>query len=106
MLKDVFENGITENEITLVKQFIRGRMNINMEDNDVKSIYNGEQVLLYPNEKFVSYENIFETYYKNITKLNLNEIIRKYFIKSNMVVCIIGENLPSENIIHRECEKW
>ena len=105
MLKDLFENGITENEITLVKQFIRGRMNINMEDNDVKSIYNGEQVLLYPNEKFVSYENIFETYYKNITKLNLNEIIRKYFIKSNMVVCIIGENLPSENIIHRECEK-
>jgi len=106
LLNDLIKNGIQENELLLVKKFIKGRINLRMENNDTNAIYNGEQIILYPNnESLIPYENTFETYYKNITKSQVFEVIKKYFIKSNMNVCIIGEQNPSENIISRECEK-
>ena len=104
MLKDLKENGITDTELNLSKQFLKGRNKINMEDNDNNAIYNGEQMILFPDENIIPYEDIYKTYYENITKLQINQIIRKYFIKNNMNVCIIGEQNPSERIILKECE--
>jgi predicted Zn-dependent peptidase len=106
MMKDLIKHGITESELNLAKHFIRGRMKLNMEDNDNNAIYNGEQVIMYPQEEsIVPYEKVYETYYKDITLKQIMDVIQKYFIKSNMNICILGEHVPSEKIIRRECEK-
>lgn len=106
IIKDLLENGITETDIILSKNFIKGRININMEDNDNNAIYNGEQLLLYPNKKnIIPYEDIYKTCYEKITKTQILEAIRRYFIRSNMNISIIGEHIPSKNIIYKECEK-
>jgi predicted Zn-dependent peptidase len=69
------------------------------------TLYNGENLILYENEKIVPYSEIFEEKYKNITKKQIDDVIRKYFKKQNMTFCFIGEKINDMEIIKQECEK-
>jgi hypothetical protein len=81
-------------------------MNSNLEKNSVYTNYNGKHMLLYANHKdYVPYEKIYETYYEPLTVKDINEIIKKYLLKSKLNVCVLGKNLPSETTIKKECEK-
>ena len=106
MLKDLKEDGVNEAELILSKNFLKGKLNLDMENSDNNAIYNGKQAIIFTEETIVPYENIYKTHYEKITKIQINEIIRKYFIKSNMNICIIGEQIhnPSKNIIYKLCE--
>ena len=105
LLNDLIEKGVNANEICISKGYFKGSMNIELEDNDTTAKYNGKQLLLNLNEKITPLCDVFDTYYKNITKTQLDTVIRKYFKKSNMNVCLIGEHIPSLKEIQRECEK-
>lgn len=105
LLNDLIEKGVSKNEIITSKGYFNGSMNIELENNNTTAGYNGEQILLNPNEKITPLCDVFDTHYKNITKTQLDTIIRKYFKKSNMNVCLIGEHLPSLKEIQKECEK-
>ena len=105
MLNLLLKEGITDSELLLTKNYIKGKYFINMENNSIQSNYNGEQLLLSPEKNIVPYDKLYDTYYKNITKKEVNEVIKKYFKKENMNVCILGENLPSIKNIKYECEK-
>jgi predicted Zn-dependent peptidase len=106
MLNDLIKNGITQKELTLTKNYTEGAIELNMEKTNISCNHNGLHMLLYPNMKtFVPYHHLFDVRYQNITKKEINEVIRKYFTKSNMFVCVLGENLPSDRIIQTECER-
>ena len=101
-------NGIKQSILKIAKQKLKGNFNISLEDNDVSSLYNAEYVLLYSkNNKYVSYEKLYDVFYKSIDLNNINDVIRKYFKKSNMNVCLLtGEHntIKNETLKH-ECEK-
>jgi predicted Zn-dependent peptidase len=105
LINGLIQNGITEDELKLAKRYLKGEMEIELEDNENLALHNGEQVLVYPNEKIVAYSKLYDTYYKNITKNDVDNVIKKYFKKTNMSVCIVSENLPSLNKIKEQCEK-
>jgi hypothetical protein len=78
---------------------------MDLENTQTIALYNGEQLLLYPNEQVISYSKIYDTFYKKITKKDVDAVINKYFKKSNMSVSLVSENLPSFNKIKEQCEK-
>jgi predicted Zn-dependent peptidase len=106
MLNDLLQNGITSSELTLAKNYNQNHYKMGKQDIDGQAVYNSEYMLLYKGkEKFVSYNDLFDTHYKSITREQINSIIKKYFTKSKMNVSILGKRLPSLKIIKTECEK-
>jgi serine kinase of HPr protein (carbohydrate metabolism regulator) len=91
--------------LKLAKKYLKGDMGLDLEDNANLALYNGEKLLVYPSEKIVPYSKIYDTFYKNITKKDIETVIKKYFKKTNMNVCIVSENLPSLDKIKEQCEK-
>jgi predicted Zn-dependent peptidase len=106
LINDLLEHGITDKEVQLSKNSKKEKMKLKLEDNDVLAEHNGKEFLLYGDKKkIISFSDIYETHYKDITKQNINEVIRKYFKPENMSVCIIGEQIPSQSTIEKECSK-
>lgn len=106
LLNDLIKNGITEKEIEFAKKTKKEKMSIKKEDNYNLADHNGKEMLVYgDSHKFISYSDIFETFYKDLKKTHINNVIKKYFKQENMSVCIVGENIPSLTIIKNECEK-
>jgi predicted Zn-dependent peptidase len=105
ILNDLIEKGVNINEINISKGYLKGSMIIDLENNNNNALYNGEEFLLNPDKKIIPLCDVFDTYYKNTTKTQLNTIIKTYFKKANMNVCFIGEHIPSLKEIQRECEK-
>ena len=100
MIQDLVKNGISQEEFKLAKDNIKGSFLLSSEDNETFASYNGDQLLLYPDKTdYISYSKNYETYYNDITLSQVNDIIKKYFIRSNMNVCIVGTNLPNEKTI-------
>ena len=101
LLNDLIKNGIKKDELNNIKQFLKGKLTLKLENNDVLCSHNGENYLF--NQEECSYLQIYEKYYKNITKKMVDDIIKKYFTKQNMVVSIISEELPAINIVKNIC---
>lgn len=105
MFNDMIQNGITESELQVTKNYMKGKMFMKMEDNNAKAVYNADHLLLYKDkEEYVPYENMFEKYYAPVTREQVNSIIRKYFKKENMTVTVVGTNLPKEGVIKKVSE--
>ena len=109
LLNDLIINGIKQTFLKIAKQKLKGKINISLEDNDISSLYNAEYVLLYSNNnKYVSYDKMFDVYYKSINLNNINDVIRKYFKKINMNVCLLTENHNNTitiDTLKNECKK-
>ena len=105
LINELIEHGVKPSELEITRGYIRGQINIDLEDSDEAACHNGEQALLYPDKKIIPSSKIYETFYKNITKKEVDTIIQKYFKKSNMNVCLIGEKLPALNDVKTICEK-
>ena len=105
LLNDLINNGITQEELSLIKGNLKGNLLINLDD-DTLAEYNGTQTMLFCKSPVVPYTKKYDTFYKNITVSQINDIIRKYITKERMSVCLVGGNqMPSLKIIQRECEK-
>jgi hypothetical protein len=57
------------------------------------------------NDKIIPYREMYNTYFKNVTRTQINDVIKKYFKPENMTVCIVGSHIPELKIIQGECEK-
>jgi predicted Zn-dependent peptidase len=105
VLKELVENGITKEELALCKKYMKANETIKTEDAENITIYNGKHYLLYGEESpFVAYDNIYKTYYENLELITINDVIKKYFKRENMNVCLVG-NLPPQKNVMKECEK-
>lgn len=106
MLKDIVENGVHYNELSLAKNYRKGQHMMSMEDIENIANYNGERALVYnETDKIVPYEEIYESKYKNITLHMLNAVIKKYIKLANLNVCIAGKHVPSLKVLKEECER-
>ena len=106
LINDLLKHGVNDKEFLLSKNSKKEKMKLQLEDNDVLAEHIGKEFLLYGDtKKIISYSDIYETYFKNITKENINTVIRKYFKPENMSVCIVGEQIPSQSTIEKECSK-
>jgi len=105
ILKDLLENGITKEELALCKKFMKVNQTIKTEDAENTTIYNGKHYLLYGEEiPFVAYDKHYEKYYENLGLNAINDVVKKYFKRENMNVCLVG-NLPPQKNVMKECEK-
>ena len=107
IIKEMIENGITQQELETAKGNFKGKSIIKLQDIVTQTKYNGEYVLMGDVEKnyIVSYKDIFDKYIRDLTLEDIHKIIKLYFISKNMCICILSEKLPSLEIIKKECEK-
>jgi predicted Zn-dependent peptidase len=104
ILHDIYQNGITADEFKTAKGYLKGILARNLEDNNTLAEHNGKSVLFYNENDVYSYSKKYEVCYKDITREEINAVIRKYFIAENMCVYMNGEGLPSLNTIKRIVE--
>jgi len=104
MLNDLLKNGIKQDELSIIKSNLKGSMILDIQNNDTAAFHNGLETLM-GSDTIVPYCNLYEKYYASITKNDVNNIIRKYIKKENMVICLLGENVPSLQSVKHECEK-
>jgi predicted Zn-dependent peptidase len=104
MLNDLLKNGIKQDELAMIKSNLKGSMILDIQNNDTSAFHNGLETLM-GSDTIVPYCNLYEKYYASITKNDVNNIIRKYIKKENMVICLLGENVPSLESVKHECEK-
>ena len=79
----------------------------NNEDGGFLAEFNGEEYLYRKDDPsgITPYNKIYESFLENITKTQIDTIIRKYFHKDRMCVCLISEKVPKQKKIAEECEK-
>ena len=89
-----------------MKQSIQGNYLQSLENSYVQSEYNGLHQLLYTNEEWCKYSLIYEKCIKNITRKQVNTIIKNYLLKRNMVVCMVGETIQILSQYHLFVKEW
>jgi hypothetical protein len=104
MLNNLYQKGVTASEVKTSKTNMKGNQVFGSEDNSNQAMSNGEKWLLY--QTLVPSSQIYDTYYKKIEKEDINEVIRKYFRKTNMNVILYGDQIPALQTIQTECEKY
>jgi len=105
-LNKIIKNGIHKKEIDIFKGYVKGKQQILLENSDNICEYNGKKLILENKTDFLSYDRIFDVNYRLLEKSDIDRIIRTYIRPDNLSVSIIGTNLPSENILKREINKF
>jgi predicted Zn-dependent peptidase len=103
IIRDLIRNGVTQTEVGVAKGYIHGNLTQKMESMDNIALHNGKHLLIYGNiDDFTPYNQIFDKFYANVTKAEINAIIHKYLVHELMTVCLVGDHLPTINSI-RQC---
>jgi predicted Zn-dependent peptidase len=82
------KNGITKKQLENAKKIIEESMIRDLQDMDTKPQYNAIEYIL--SGEIIPYDVLFERKYKNISVSTVNNVVRKYFVESNMKICIVG----------------
>lgn len=108
LLNKLVKHGVTQEEITHAKGFIKGKMAIQLENSLTKTEYNGVEYFIHDNNDgvVVSLDEIYETHYDKITKKQINDIIKKYIISETMVVSLFGEHVPKLDDVKSVCQSF
>ena len=108
-IQSIVRNGFEQHEIDHVKGYLYGKMRMNAENIDVLADYNGREWIWANSSKsfceITPYSKIYDTFIKPVTKKRLHDVVKQYFRLNNMVVCILGEKVPSLNSVKSVCEK-
>jgi len=104
IITDLCKHGVTQREVENAKMNLEGTMMLSLENSNTSCEYNGVQTLLHCTDDTVPYNNIYKTYYKSITRSQINDIVKKYFKLSQMSLCILGETVPSIRSLKTICE--
>jgi len=103
---DLQKHGVSKSELRISKSNMKGSMTIEEESNENACFHNGSKTILYDDgTPITSYHDRYENFYKNLTQKDIHDAIKKYFIKSNMTVCILGEHIPSLKTVKSICDK-
>ena len=107
LLNDIVQDGIPKKTFETAKINMRGKMVLDSEKSTVQASHNGLEWLLYSKiDSVIPYQDLYKTYIEPITLKDVNDVIRHYFKKSAMFICLVGSSLPSMKSIERECEKF
>jgi hypothetical protein len=103
IIKDLLRRGVTQKELTDAKGYLKGQFVISMEQSQNKCIHNGMEHIIFDIETPTHYEALYAKYYESVTKKDIDKMIRKYFVPENMLVCLVGEHLPSLASLKKTC---
>jgi predicted Zn-dependent peptidase len=107
LLNDLIKNGITQEEFLITKGNIKGNMLIEMEDINNHSEYNGIELLLKKDDlPVILYSQIYKKYFQEMKREDVNNMIKHYFTRERMSVCLLGEKLPTLQSIEKEFHKF
>jgi predicted Zn-dependent peptidase len=105
IIRDLYVNGITQEELNMAKQNLRGSFALDVENTANNAYSNGVQLLMkIPPKKIVSTQDLYHTYYESITKEHVNRVINQYLNPATMIVCMLGEKVPSQESVQKVCE--
>jgi predicted Zn-dependent peptidase len=105
IIRDLYTNGITHEELTVAKQNLRGSFALDLENTANIAYSNGVRLLMKLSPKqIVSTQDLYHTYYESITKDDVNRVIKSYLNPSTMVVCMLGEKVPPHESVQKVCE--
>lgn len=105
IIVDLQKNGVSKSELRISKSNMKGSMAIE-DTSENACFHNGSKMILYDHvTPITSYHDRYDTHYKNITQKDIHDVIKKYFVKSNMTVCILGEHTPDLKTIKSICNK-
>lgn len=108
IIVDLQKRGVTTSELHMAKTNLKGTMSLEEENTQNACFYNGSKLLLYDEikgEPLVSYEDRYEKYYQPITQQDINHVIKKYFMKKNMTLCVLSNKRPHIKTIKDICNK-
>jgi predicted Zn-dependent peptidase len=107
LLADLVKHGVSEKEVAGVKKYMKGHEEMNLEDADTQVSHNGLSWLLYNSESVVPYKDIYDTWYADVSREQINNVIAKYFKPENMNVAMVGGDLPDVRLVKRMAmEMW
>lgn len=107
LLNDLVKNGVTQNEATKTKNYIRGVLRRELENAGAQSYHNGVRVLIHNDGAgVVPYEKMYSAHYAKITKTQLNELICKYFRRDAMNISLVGGGIPSKVVLQKYLDKF
>ena len=106
ILKTIRNKGIENEELTKVKNSIQGHYMESLEDSFIQTEHNGLYKLIYGSEDWCTYSEIYDKKIKNITREQIQRVIQEYLLKPHMVVCMVGENIPSIESVAKICETY
>lgn len=96
LLHDI-KMGISNDEIKRAKSVLKGKLLRSMETIDTITTYNGIEAIY--GKEFVPYQHLYSAHYAKITKKQVDDVIHRYFIKENMVACILYDKaIPKSKI--------
>lgn len=105
MIDSLIKRGVKESEVRWAKQRIRELGVMTESELSEKCEYNGERVLLHNDAEVIANAKLYDTFYKNITKADVNAIIQKYFAPRVYFLSIIGGKLPRKSEIAKLMER-
>jgi len=104
LIIDLLNNlNISQSELSLAKNVLRGKLVMAMEDIETPNIYNGSEFLY--QDKIVPFSKIFEMHYKHITLGQIHQVIKLYFNPSSMIVGVVSSKIQA-TVIKKECERF
>lgn len=89
-------DGITEAELTLSKQFLKGKLTLSMEDSEERAHFFGKQQLLYPKTRDIN------AYFKEIDGVSLsqvNALAAKLLTKDRLRLVVIGKEKSEAELL-------
>jgi predicted Zn-dependent peptidase len=106
IIRNLYKNGVTNTEVEMAKQNIRGTFLLDLEDSENMTYSNGVEYLMkIPPKEIVQTKDQYHRHYEHITKKHVDSIIQKYLNPSAMVVCMVGEHVPSQESVKKICER-
>jgi predicted Zn-dependent peptidase len=106
LLMDLRRNGIHPEELQMIKGHIKGNLLLGMESIDALAQFNGIEYLLSTDESFVPYKNQYTAYFARMTKKQVDEVIRRYFTRENLVIGIMYDHELPKKKIQSVCESF
>ena len=105
LLMDIKRRGITQDELQMIKGNIKGNFLLGMESIENLVQYNGNETLLSSDGNFTTYQDRYASHFARMTKKQVDDVIRKYFTRENLVIGILYDKDLSkkrfESIIER-----
>lgn len=96
LIEDLVKNGIKQDELNMVKCYLKSKMRMKAEDCDVLAKHNAKLLLFGMNTCFSS---VYKKCIEPITKKEIDVCIKKYFRRDGMTVSVISSN---PNVVKQE----
>ena len=104
VIKDLIQHGVTPKEVEVAKGNCKGGSLIDLQSIDTLANYNGVAAVL--KKDTVAFNDVYKTYIEPITYQQVNKIIQKYMIYSNLVVGIVHDHAIPKKKIESMCKQY